>query len=151
MPIKRNVNKATSISKVSYSICHTAKGLQCKPRSHLPVGHVQSLANIGLSDLKNFLRKCKPVYLKKPKISCRLFSLYHGFLIGKTSATREKMLKKSKGNTQVKSILFKNDSYLIKDKSISNKTKMARQQMFPQDSRIHFLPCSIGIYLRVNV
>lgn len=37
---------------------------------------------------------------KKPtdKMSCRLSSNYHGFLTGKTSTTRKKMLKKPKGN-----------------------------------------------------
>ena len=75
-----------------------------KATSHLPIGLVQSLANTGLSDLKNFLRKCKAIHLekkkKKPtdKMSCRLSSNYHGFLTGKTSTTRKKMLKKPKGN-----------------------------------------------------
>ena len=75
-----------------------------KARSRLPIGLVQSLANTGLSDLKNFLRKCKAIHLKKKKkttttdkMSCRLSSNYHGFLTGKTSTTREKDAQKAKG------------------------------------------------------
>lgn len=72
-----------------------------KARSHLSIGLVQSLANIGLSDLKNFLRKCKAIHLKKKKkkptdkMSCRLSSNYHGFLIGKTTSTRKKDAQKA--------------------------------------------------------
>lgn len=38
-----------------------------KATSHLPIGLVQSLANTGLSDLKNFLRKCEAIHLEKKK------------------------------------------------------------------------------------
>ena len=62
--IKRKVKRATSISK-----CHNIWNRYgvYKARSRLPIGLVQSLANTGLSDLKNFLRKCKAIHLKKKK------------------------------------------------------------------------------------